>query len=729
MRRKPSAFLRRHVAAVVLAAIPVQTGLSQSFELVAENRNPELHVAFSPDGRLYATIGECCGPVLLWETATGRLIRELRVPGNAHGDVVFSPDGRFVAATAVSLKSPVNGPRWTEPPLVWNVLDGTLLTKLPATTSEINAWGVVTDSAAQRRLAALPDSLVALSADGRTAVRLVGDVQNRMLSIRSVSSGIERRLPGTFNTLWALALSPDARYLILGSRPDSLDVWDLTSVQRLTTINQRGLTNALAFSRDGTLLALGDYKAASVYRTESWSVARTFVTDTEPSYGNRDVAFSRDGRVLAVSGDKLHIFDLTTGAELPRPGMKVAGIDAWANGAGVIAVARSMKPRPRWATQDATVELWSLGDSSPRVIGSQLFDVASLAVSPDGRQVAAGLMAATVWSRYTNAFEGGYWFWDGAGVVVPAASTRDATHEPVRDVVFSRTGKSLIGTSFVPIPTKRTCAYVACGEDEFTEYNVWLTRVDPRTGKESPIVWLAESGELGPDVTLSDHGEQALVRQRTGLRFLNGSTGRRVSRVPKATDSLDVGYPACDESERVPANRFSPSGMLAVVTQRSRAFVVRPMTGEIGRRLTFESDTTFAGLVSARFEGDTSIVLLTCKHDAGSALRRVDLRSGKSRLIATFDHRAEDFLQLGDGSFATHSDGLIRVYGANGEQRASLLFGVNGEWLVVTPDGRYDASTNGTALAAWRSGATLTRIEQRVGARRVPSLLRQLLAR
>jgi hypothetical protein len=58
---------------------------------------------------------------------------------------------------------------------------------------------------------------------------------------------------------------------------------------------------------------------------------------------------------------------------------------------------------------------------------------------------------------------------------------------------------------------------------------------------------------------------------------------------------------------------------------------------------------------------------------------------------------------------------------------ATLLFdAIGGEWLVVAPDGTYDASEHGTELAGWRIGAHIAPLGMNPS-RRKPELLPQIL--
>ena len=58
---------------------------------------------------------------------------------------------------------------------------------------------------------------------------------------------------------------------------------------------------------------------------------------------------------------------------------------------------------------------------------------------------------------------------------------------------------------------------------------------------------------------------------------------------------------------------------------------------------------------------------------------------------------------------------------------ASILREADGGWLVVAPDGRYDAGGTGAMLAAWRVGDRLESITSVPSSVRVPHLLAEIL--
>ena len=82
------------------AVVVKKTGISR--KVVQLSRNGLRWVALSPDGNWVATgnwFGD--GDVTMWDARTGKLVRNLKVPGNA--TPAFSPDSRWIVTNALTL--------------------------------------------------------------------------------------------------------------------------------------------------------------------------------------------------------------------------------------------------------------------------------------------------------------------------------------------------------------------------------------------------------------------------------------------------------------------------------------------------------------------------------------------------------------------------------------------------------------------------------------------------
>ncbi|MEK6282990.1 MAG: caspase family protein [Acidobacteriota bacterium] len=259
---------------------------------------------FSPDGRLIATTTMRSSAIKLWETATGRELRNLS-GGTQSGMtlspfVAFSRDSRLIAAGA--------GENTVK---VWDVLTGReLQTLASAQGGAISAMAGV--------------SFIAFTSDSRVVT--ISDA----IRVWSSSSGQElRSIPIDTMTSTAFmggggraALSPDGNQLAMVSdnegRPQ-VKFWDLATGGEARSIN---LPNKeidsleLSFTPDGRLLVGGIVDKRLRLWDLSGKGSERELGPTTTDYGL--IKFSRDGRLISFSeGYKIRFWEVATGRELP----------------------------------------------------------------------------------------------------------------------------------------------------------------------------------------------------------------------------------------------------------------------------------------------------------------------------------------------------------------------------------------------------------------------------
>jgi RNA polymerase sigma factor (sigma-70 family) len=260
-------------------------------------------VAITPDGKTIAVTDygnrrgkNFSGGVLLLERKTGKLLRELPTPGTPASHVVFSPDGRWLAASgAIGVH-------------VWDWQTG----------AEI-AVGSAGHQGEINEIATAPGGLIATASDDHT------------VRIWDAATGIERRRLPHGGWVRAVAVSPDCRFLASSSLDDFVRLWSLpdgTEVFKLPGHGRYGGHRTVGFAQDGQrFLSYGDD-----FYLRIWDVKTGKVLIENPvqlpgvaAPGNTDpgglakrmmgpAAFAADGqRLVAVIGGSTHIIETETG--------------------------------------------------------------------------------------------------------------------------------------------------------------------------------------------------------------------------------------------------------------------------------------------------------------------------------------------------------------------------------------------------------------------------------
>jgi WD40 repeat protein len=669
--------------------------------------------------RRLAQLALCCGLGLI---AVSTEANDIGVPyaqvghlGLIH-QVRFTPDGRFAVSAASD-----------HTVRIWDVSNGREVSRIPARVAEYEGYELAVSSDA-RQLASIEDGAIRLwdTASGR-----------EMTSIPA--KGVD-----------GVVFTPDGRGVIAhSSRLNRLSLYDLKSCRLVRHFAGSACSNLLAISPDGRLLAVSPSQVYGEREVQVWDVVSGKVVCSLSIKPNeeqvRHLEFSRDNSTLLVNvpgtviGDfvrpRIMLWDTASWNQKPVP----AGLSNGRFGATTnIVVAEKRNNGHVVYDLDADQELAALPadnvkdfavspDGSLALFLSNgrtltVYDLKSgremrhferttvtpvaLDISPDGQRLSVGYRNICIWDL-TNATPKGCL--DLNELLIQGLRFSPGVKMP--DELKIDSG---VGASFSAEGSRLLMINRIIGGDES---NSEMRLFDMRSGM------LMREFAAGEDTQFHFSAAALTADGRTALvgAFVDGSD--RWS-PPLALWDMDSGKiiryfdraAMKTYSDPVRTVAISPDGRFGLSSKDEDGLklwdiangkLLRTFTGDafvVGRYLQVNS-VVFSRDGKRAVAGYASGAVVLWSVEDGKMLR---VFKGHTSEVSTVALSAD-----GRSVYSSSADATVRIWDVEtGRERAQLLLFSDGEWVVITPEGYFNASPQGSRHLNVKTGAlSVTSVE------------------
>lgn len=400
-------------------------------------------VAFSPDGKTFATANQGVAAVQLWEVSTGDLISNLTISHKAStppwsrlgaADLIFSPDSKTLAVATAGRDSSLQLWEVSTGKIILTLSNHSILTALPLNNK---AFISLSPSGTQLRDIHTGEILQDLTEVWTNFIKSIGEIdevkswtfspnnttfavggKNGLLQLWNVSTRKQLlTLAGHTGNVNALAFTADGTRLASGSEDNSIKLWDARTGTLLLnfaehvnfgkkleyenhTLASAELVNNLMFSPDGRTLA----SASALGTIWLWDLNKGNLLTTltaheagshelaEVSLDKIGLAFSSDSTLLASGGMDGQVM-VSGVSENPIP-LIFTGQHAWRVGA--LAFSPDGK-RLVSSSKDNSIRLWDVETGvAHAVLSGHVADVNALAFSADGLTLISGSTDGTI---------------------------------------------------------------------------------------------------------------------------------------------------------------------------------------------------------------------------------------------------------------------------------------------------------------------------------------------